>query len=243
MNYGLQLYSVRDLAQHDLRAALEQVARLGYENVEFAGYFGHSAAQVKRWLEEYGLRVSGAHVGLKALDEDFSGTAAYHRELGCSLLIIPFANPQTADEIQALIKTLNRYQTRLAAEGITLAYHNHAHEFKAVENGPALWDALVEQTTLPLELDTFWAYAAGHDAADWMRKLHARGRLPVIHIKDGLRDGEGKALGLGTAPVRQVYDTALELNVPMVVESETLTPTGMEEARVCMAYLRKEETR
>jgi sugar phosphate isomerase/epimerase len=242
MNYGLQLYSVRDSAQHDLRGALRQVARLGYENVEFAGYFNHAAATVKSWLREYKLRVSGAHVGLRALDEDFDGTVAYHLELGCKLLIIPFANPQNREETQALIAKLNGYQRRLAAEGITLGYHNHAHEFKTAESGISLWDALVAQTSLPLELDTFWAYAAGQDAAQWMKALNAQRRLPAIHIKDGLAGGEGKPLGMGTAPVRQIYQTALELNVPMVVESETLTPTGMEEARVCIAYLHKEET-
>ena len=61
MEYGLQLYSVRDLAEKNLEKALRQVSALGYQFVEFAGFFGHSAEEVKRMLDENGLTVSGTH--------------------------------------------------------------------------------------------------------------------------------------------------------------------------------------
>jgi len=243
MQYGLQLYSVRDAAEQNLENTLKQVAALGYQTVEFAGFFGHPAASVKDWLSEYGLTVSGTHTPLDALNKDFDGVVAYHKALGCPLLVIPFTKAATQAEVSAIIDQLNEYQRRLAAHGITLAYHNHAHEFQPVDGGASLWDALVSKTSLPLEADTFWVYAAGEDPVQWMRTLHAKGRLPVIHIKDGLANGEGKPLGMGTAPVISVYQTALELGVPMVVESETLTPNGMEEARICMDYLHSIATR
>ena len=63
----------------------------------------------------------------------------------------------------------------------------------------------------------------------------------MIHIKDGYNDGKGMPLGMGTAPVDKVYRKAVELGVPMVVESETLTPSGMEEARICIEYLKTQE--
>jgi len=238
MQYGLQLYSVRDTSKDDLQGTLRQVAALGYKTVEFAGFFGHTAEKVKGWLATYGLRVSGTHTGLQALDEDFDGVVAYHQAIGCGLLIIPFTKPETQAALDALITKLNGYQKRLAEQGITMAYHNHAHEFQAVEGGMSLWEALVTKTSIPLEIDTFWAYAAGEDPLAWMQTLHAQNRLPVIHIKDGLAAGEGKPLGMGTAPVKAVYQTAQTLGVPMVVESETLTPTGMDEARICIDYLR-----
>ena len=61
MDYGIQLYSVRDMASVDYERALREVAALGYEFVEPAGFFGHSAEQVKAWLDQYGLYVSGTH--------------------------------------------------------------------------------------------------------------------------------------------------------------------------------------
>lgn len=37
MEYGIQMYSVRDVAQEDFQKALQTVAELGYRYVEFAG--------------------------------------------------------------------------------------------------------------------------------------------------------------------------------------------------------------
>ena len=39
MDYGLQLYSVRDMAEKDFEGTLKAVADLGYEFVEPAGFF------------------------------------------------------------------------------------------------------------------------------------------------------------------------------------------------------------
>ena len=63
----------------------------------------------------------------------------------------------------------------------------------------------------------------------------------VIHIKDGLANREGKPLGLGTAPVAAVYKKAVEMGIPMVVESETLQPDGLTEAKICIDYLKSQE--
>ena len=57
MKYGIQMYSVRDLAEKDLYAALKCVADIGYKYVEFAGFFGHKAEDVRAWLDELGLEV------------------------------------------------------------------------------------------------------------------------------------------------------------------------------------------
>lgn len=66
-------------------------------------------------------------------------------------------------------------------------------------------------------------------------------RICFIHIKDGLADGNGKPLGLGEAPVADVYKKAVEMGIPMVVESETCNPTGLDEAEICIKYLRSLE--
>ena len=243
MKYGIQMFSVRDTAEHDLHAALQSVAELGYKNVEFAGFFGHPAEEVKGWLSELGLTASGTHTMLDALDADFDGVVAYHKAIGCDTLIVPYSDPKTQAELSELVSRMNHYQQKLAQSGITLGYHNHAHEFAPIEGGRTILEALIADTAVQLEIDTFWVYAAGQNPVEWMQRLHDLHRLPVIHIKDGLASHEGKPLGLGTAPVAAVYAKALELNVPMVVESETLTPSGADEARVCMAYLKTLESK
>jgi len=242
MKYGLQMYSVRDVTESDLRGALEQVARLGYENVEFAGFFGHSGEEVAGWLKEFGLRASGTHTGYDQLDDEhMADTIAMHKAIGCDLLIVPGVNPKTSAEVDEVLANMRRYQQILAAEGIRLGYHNHSREFIPLVDGTLLEERMFNETDLLLELDTYWVYNAKEDPIAWMERVAAAGRLPVIHIKDGLADGTGKPLGLGAAPVADVYKKAVELGVPMVVESETLTPSGMDEARVCIEYLKTQE--
>ena len=51
----------------------------------------------------------------------------------------------------------------------------------------------------------------------------------------------GTPLGMGTAPVAEVYAKAVEMGLPMVVESETLTPDGITEAQICIDYLKSQE--
>lgn len=241
MQYGLQLYSVRDITESNLRGALEKVAQLGYNDVEFAGFFGHSGTEVADWLNEYGLTAKGTHTALALLTDHFDEVVACQKAIGAARLFVPYANPKTQAEADALLETLRDLSGRLAKHGITLGYHNHDHEFKPIEGGAGLMERLVNETGLQIELDTYWAYAAGEDAIAWMDRIAALNRLPVVHIKDGFMGGEGMPLGRGTAPVAQVYARAIALGADLVVESETLTPSGMAEAQECIAHLHKLE--
>ena len=235
MEYGIQMYSVRDLAGQDLFEALETVAALGYKKVEFAGFFGKSAEEVKQKTEELGLTVSGTHSGFADLLNDFEGTVKYHQALGNTEYIIPSADLSTKEKLDQFIEDVNRVQPELLKAGIHLSYHNHAHEFQPLEDGTVIYDELVNRTALGLEIDTYWAFVGGREPVKMMEDL--KDRLRFIHIKDGLKDGKGKPLGLGEAPVEAVWKKAKELGVPMIVESETLDPDGTTEARICMSYL------
>ena len=54
-NYGIQLYSLRDISKDDFEGMLKAVADMGYKMVESAGFFGHSAEEVRAMLDEYGF--------------------------------------------------------------------------------------------------------------------------------------------------------------------------------------------
>lgn len=239
MEYGIQLYSVRDVMPDDMEGTLQKLSEMGYSLVEFAGFFGKSAAQVKAMLAKYGLRVSGTHTQWTEVAENLAATAVYHREIGNQNLIVPGADLDSQEKIDAFVQMANTFQPLLAEQGIRFGYHNHSHEFLPNADGSMIYDQLVERTGLFLELDTFWAYAAGKDPVALMETL--RERLIAIHIKDGYSDGRGMPLGLGTAPVAQVYQKAVTMGIPMVVESETLAPDGLSEAKICIDYLRAQE--
>ena len=239
MEYGLQLYSVRDFTEQDLEGTLKKVAELGYRYVEFAGFFGHSAEEVKAMLDRYGLIVSGTHSGLGDLDADFAGTVKYHKTLGNTNYIVPGAPTWTAAELDETIEKINKYQPMLAAEGIRMAYHNHDGEFKPNADGQIPHEEMERRTNIDFQIDTFWAFVAGKDPLEVITRLKAR--VHVIHLKDGLRTGQGFSLGEGEAPVAAVREKAIELGMHMVVESETLQPDGITEVSRCINYLRSLE--
>jgi len=124
----------------------------------------------------------------------------------------------------------------LAAEGITLAYHNHNGEFLPNKDGLIPHTEMEKRTSVNFQIDTYWAYVAGQDPVEVITRL--KDRVNVIHLKDGLQNGQGLALGEGTAPVAAVRMKALELGMHMVVESESLTPDGISEVTRCFEYLK-----
>ena len=52
--YGIQMYSLRDVTKDNLKEALCMVADMGYKYIEFAGFFGRSSADVNKILDEAG---------------------------------------------------------------------------------------------------------------------------------------------------------------------------------------------
>ena len=239
MEYGIQLYSVRDLTEKNMDEALRQVSELGYKFVEFAGFFGIPAEEIKAMLDKYGLKVSGTHTGWKEISEHFEETVAYHKIIGNKNIIIPGGDFSDQTKLDALIDMINEFQPKLAAEGITLGYHNHHKEFLPNKDGSNIEDQLIYRTNVMLEIDTYWAYVGMKNPVALLERLGDR--VKVIHVKDGDSEGNGTPLGMGTAPVADVYAKALEMGLPMVVESETCKPDGMTEAKICIEYLKSLE--
>ena len=235
MEYGIQMYSLRDITGQDLDGALGAVAAMGYKTVEFAGFFGHSAEEVRDMLAKYNLVVSGTHSGLGDLLNDFEGTVRYHKTIGNHNYIIPGHDLSTKEKLDTFIAQVNELAPKLRAEGIELGYHNHSHEFYDMPEGYQIHKELEERADVFFELDTYWAYVAKLDPVETLKRLGSRVRM--VHLKDGDADGHGCSLGSGTAPVAAVRRYALDNGLGIVVESEGLEPTGKEEVQRCIDYL------
>jgi len=250
VEYGLQMYSLRDITGNDLKGALKQVAEMGYKYIEFAGFFGHSAEDVKAWLEEYGLICSGTHTGGDALQEDvLEATIAYHKTIGCDNLIIPGMDWSTREKLEENIALINKVQPILAENGIALGYHNHTGEFFPTPYGAIVEEEIINRTNAQLQVDTWWVYNGGMDPVAFC-EAH-KDRICVIHLKDGIpvspehRSYEGwhtgvvgRSVGSGEAPILAVREWCLKNGVRMVIESEGLDPTGPEEVKRCIDFLR-----
>lgn len=250
VEYGLQMYSLRDITKENLKDALRQVAEMGYKYIEFAGFFDNKAEDVKAWLDEYGLVCSGTHTGRAPLEDDqIDATIAYHKAIGCKNLIIPGMDWSTRELLDDNIALMNKAQKKLAENGITLGYHNHSREFLTTPYGLVIEDEIIRRTSVELQIDTWWIYNAGIDPVAYCETY--KDRIRVIHLKDGIaakpecrnyehcHDGvKGKSVGSGEAPILAVRDWCLKNDVLMVIESEGLDPTGPEEVRRCIDYLR-----
>ena len=242
MEYGLQLYSIRDLTKEDFEGALKRVAEIGYKLVEPAGFFGHSADEVDAMMKKYGLKVSGTHTGWEAVLKDTEATIAYHKAIGCDNIIIPGANVYNRKDIEEFNELVNIAQPKIEAAGLKLGYHNHSKEFYIHGEAGDLfvpYMELIERTNMLFEIDTYWAYVAGQNPVELMEMM--KDRLFFIHIKDGNREGKGTPLGMGTAPAAEVYKKAVEMGIPMVVGSETCNPSGIAEAQFCYECLIAQE--
>lgn len=237
-NYGIQLYSVRDAMAVDMAGTMQRIADLGYKHVEFAGFFGHSAEEVRKMLDDTGLVCSGTHSPWTDLrPTKIMETIAYHKTIGNPNYIVPGADLSTLEKIEEFCNVINFAQPILAAEGIALGYHNHSHEFVVMPWGSTIHGELERRTSVEFEIDTFWAFNAGLDPVKVMERL--KSRMQVIHLKDGFKGGKGIPLGQGEAPVKAVIDYAAANGLKMVVESETLTPSGMDEAIACIDFLKE----
>lgn len=238
--YTLQLYSVRDAMGQDARKTLQNVTALGYQRVEFAGFFGIAPGLLREWLDESALRVFGSHLACDTIEADFDAIVRYHQTIGCDRITINRNQLFSLDAINAFVKQVNRLRPRLLDEGIRLGFHNHHQEFEKNPDGSIAYPHILERTELDLQLDVFWACVAGNDPVAQMASFGKR--LQSIHLKDGLLDGTELPLGQGEMLLPAVVRKANELGVDIIAESETLQPSGLAEAKICIEYLKNLES-
>ncbi len=184
---AVQLYSVRTDMANDVRATLEAVKAMGYDGVEFAGLFDHSAEEMKKMCEEIGLVPISAHVPFVDMVNDPSIIDDY-AAIGCKYIAVPYLGEgmRPGDEkfISEVIPAIKAIGKKAKEVGMTLLYHNHDFEFVKIDGEYGL-DFLyrsVSAELLETELDTCWVNVGGEDPSDYIRKY--AGRCPIVHLKD-----------------------------------------------------------
>lgn len=198
---GIQLFTVRDLMQKDLRGTLQLLAGLGYQELEFAGLFEQPATVVATWLAEFGLTAPAGHVLLQPLREETNRVLDEAQALGHRYLVMPYLFEHERDDglrsYQQLSEQLNRLGERCQAAGLELAYHNHDFEFAQIDNSSP-YEVLLTQTDAKLvkmEIDLYWAAKMQVDVPALFKRYP--GRFPLWHMKDMATDGKFADLGQG----------------------------------------------
>ena len=183
---GLQLYTIKEETAKDFLGTLRKVAEIGYDGVEFAGYFDTSAPDLKQVLDETNLRVAGTHLNTTILRNDLAANIEYAQAIDCPTILCPSfkVEERSADFFKKIANFFNEVAQTCKASGLGFAYHIHGHEFIDFD-GKSGMDILFENTDSSLvfyELDTYWVEKAGVDALS-LFKAHAD-RCSFIHFKD-----------------------------------------------------------
>lgn len=184
---GYQIYSAREAAEKDLLGVLKQLKALGYDGVEFAGFYGNTADQVADMLKEVGLVAISDHVPLKCIQADMFGVIADHLKIGCKYIAVPYLGQEDRPGypgFASVIRVIAEFGALCKKAGIQLLYHNHDFEFETISGMYGLdflYDA-VDAEILKTEIDTCWVNYSGVNPAEYIKKY--TGRAPVVHLKD-----------------------------------------------------------
>ena len=199
---AVQLYSIRTyIKRNGLAKALEAVSKIGFRAVEFAGYWGIQAAEIKKMLDGNGLVACGTHVGRNDFSpENYAKTCEFNRAIGNDLLICPgggnFPDKKSKEPLEDFMKKLVDFYNTAAANcaklGCSVGLHNHMREFELkLKDGTTYWDYFFTNTdpAVKMEQDVGWTTCAGIDPCEQFRKYPHRS--PTIHAKE---NGMGKGV-------------------------------------------------
>jgi len=190
---GVQLYTVRSLLEKDFDGTLAAVAAIGYTEVEFAGYFKHSAQEVRDALRRHRLTAPSAHISYESLTgEAWSRVIDDARIVGHQYLVNAWVDEsirKQPDAWKRIAEAYNRAGEASKRAGIQFAYHNHNFEFAPRDDagGKLPYDILLEScdaALVKMEMDLCWISSARKDPLEYFRRYP--GRFPMVHVK-GLR--------------------------------------------------------
>jgi sugar phosphate isomerase/epimerase len=208
---GLQLYTVRELMKQDFEGTLAGVAKIGYKEVEFAGYYGKSPKEVRALLDSNGLTSPSAHHPMEAPAAEHGKTPNLNDNLqqiidgahviGQKFLVCPYldAKSRTADGYKRLAESCNKVGEATKKAGIRFAYHNHSFEFEKVDGLDTLpFDFLLthaDPKDVKIEMDLCWITVGGQDPVAYFNKYP--GRFPLVHVKDWSKEGSDPGDNVG----------------------------------------------
>jgi sugar phosphate isomerase/epimerase len=198
---GLQLYSVRELLPKDYEGTLKQLGAIGFREVESAGYYNHSVAQVKQAMSAAGLHLVSAHYGSDDLHQKLDEILAFNKELGVSYIICSFPGFKDPSRVKGLTpkqrstafnlqdwrwnaEQFNTIGAKVSAAGMKFGYHNHTMEFHKTD-GVVPYDELLRLTDpahVTMEMDCGWVTVGGANPVEYLRKYPTR--ISMLHVKD-----------------------------------------------------------
>lgn len=242
---GLQLYSIKELTEKDFLGTLREVGEIGYDGVEFAGFFNTPAKELKKVMDDIGLVPCGSHTAVDLLKEDLDNVIEYNLEINNPYIICPSLPKEMCDSADAYKETaqlFNEIGQKCKDNGLQFGYHNHAFEFEKFDGQYGL-DILLSNTDpqlVQMELDTYWVEYAGLKSVDFMNKYSEHFKT-LIHIKDmkSLEDKVNTEIGKGVIDFKEIVQVAKDLGIQWyIVEQEAFDIPQLDSIKESLEYLR-----
>lgn len=213
---SLQLYSIRNHCKENFDTSLDQVAAMGFDGVEFAGYYHYDSnpEALKKKLDKLSLKAAGTHINAHSFEaKSIQKTIDFHSAIGCKYLIVPgdkrFSDPEQS---KLYAELMNKASELLKPHGMYCGHHNHTTEFKKdLDTGRTYWDLFAERTNkdVVLQQDVGWTTQAGLDAAALIKKYP--GRTKITHFKPTALDKNmDPIIGKDSVPWKEIITACRE---------------------------------
>ena len=241
---GLQLYSIKELTEPDFFGTIEKVAKIGYDGVEFAGYFDTSAKELNKVLKGNGILAAGSHIGISELQKDLNRLIEYSLEIESPYIICPYLPEEmrrSSDDYKRISELLNQMGEKCRENKLSFGYHNHNFEFQKVDGEYGL-DILMQNTEAKnvfIELDTYWIEYTGLKSIDYIEKYKERCR--ILHIKEmnSLEDKKNTEIGKGIMDFKTICGLGKKIGVEWyTVEQECFDIPQLKSIEESLSYLR-----
>ena len=230
---AVQLYSVRTLCAQDLPGTVAGVAKLGYQGVEFAGYYKRSAQELRKLLDDNGLKCCGTHTGIDTLlGDNLAKTIEFSKTLGNIHLIVPGLPEKyrnSANAWRETAKVFNEISEKAKPQGMRVGYHNHSIEFKALD-GQIPWDVFFGNTNkdVVMQLDIGHIVHGGGDPVKVLKQY--RGRAKTVHVKEYSSTKKDAIVGEGEVKWKEVLPLCEKIGGTewYIIEEESGAYPGLE---------------
>ncbi len=202
---GIQLYTLRSLLAKDFEGTMAKVAGIGYKEVEFAGYYNKTPAQVRAVLAANQLTAPASHLGFPASDDAWKRTVDEAKEMGHEWAVIPWLDAnmrKSGDDYLKVSDRLNRLGTIAHGNGLRFGYHNHDFELKPNGDAGRGLDIMLKNTDpglVDFEMDIYWVVKGGGDPMDYITRYP--GRFALMHVKDATAAPERKMVDVGSGTI------------------------------------------
>jgi len=216
MPVGFQIWTIREDLQKDFPETLKRMSGLGFETVEMCsppGYgfeplMKYSAKEMKKIMQDNGLKCLSCHYVMKELRENLGERIAFALELGQTQMILSsFGLPKNAtmDDWKKAADELNKIGEEAKKGGIQMGFHNHNNEFAKIDD-VLIYDVLMNQfhpEYIKMQFQVA-VISIGYKAADYFRKYP--GRFISVHLADIAEDKKQQVpIGKGIVDWKELF--------------------------------------